>query len=327
MGQYLDFLLNGSPDHKVERRGDNTYQITAAVDGAQGYAKFDTIVRTADTRAAVEGFGVLKHPDSMHAGREFDFAVITVRENPRPFQPDPSQWSNTSNWDDAAVVPNRMFPQRNAALLDSSMGSQVFAPPPEQAVSIETVQPANSVATVDTPPGAGAGTAPREIKTTPVEAHSGAALEASGSLAANADVLRADRRAITTITQNLAANTSENQVIAQGLLQVTQAKIAELRDARLNDRETADLIQFLEWLARGLTELVENLDRAIADPSEPIFLGTAGEIARNLKLGLLDAVEKHRVKIWEVGALVGVGLFLSSLSGEKLSDILKILLK
>jgi hypothetical protein len=160
----------------------------------------------------------------------------------------------------------------------------------------------------------------------PGDAHSGTALERGGS-AANADPLRANRRVITTITENLVANTSGNRAIAQRLVQETEAKLAELRDARRNDDESARLIEFLEWLARELTRLLENLDRAIADPLEPIFLGRAAEIARTLKVGLLEAVEKHRVRIWEVGAVMGAGWFLTSLSGEKLSDILKILLK
>lgn len=175
---------------------------------------------------------------------------------------------------------------------------------------------------VNTPAGAIAGPAPGEIK---LEGRITGAFEGAGSLAANADVASAQRRVTTTITANLAANLPDNRAIAHGLLQVTQAKIAELREARLNDPETASLIKLLEWLAKGLTQLVENLDRAIAQPSEPMFLGTAGEIARNLKLGLLEAVEKHRIKVWEVGAAVGVACFLSSLSGERLSDILRIL--
>ena len=84
------------------------------------------------------------------------------------------------------------------------------------------------------------------------------------------------------------------------------------------------MIKFLEWLAQGLTQLVDNLDRAIAQPTEPMFLGTAADIARQLKLGLFEAIEQRRVRVWEVGAIVGVACFLSSLSGEKLASILKI---
>jgi hypothetical protein len=104
MGEYLDFLLKGSPDHVVESRGPNTFAITARHNTAEGYGKFDRVVRGADRRAAVEGFGVLKHPDSMTAGREFDLAIITVREtspHSPPLRPNPSLW--TTDFDDAAA--------------------------------------------------------------------------------------------------------------------------------------------------------------------------------------------------------------------------------
>jgi hypothetical protein len=110
-------------------------------------------------------------------------------------------------------------------------------------------------------------------------------------LAANAEVVRAEK----VIAQNLAANTAGNRAGAQAPLRATQVKITELRDARLNDPATEDLVEFLEWLAQGLTRLVDNLDRAIAQPAEPLFLGTAGDIAHELKLGLVEAVKKNAV--------------------------------
>jgi hypothetical protein len=142
-------------------------------------------------------------------------------------------------------------------------------------------------------------------------------LPLAADLTGNADVVAA-RRSV--IERNLAANTADNRAAAPALLQATQVKIAELHDARLNDPETADLIKFLEWLAQGLTRLLDNLDRAIAQPTEPVFLGTAADIAHQLKLGLLEAVKKNRVRVWEISAAVGAGCFLYSLSGEKLTD-------
>ena len=99
-----------------------------------------------------------------------------------------------------------------------------------------------------------------------------------------------------------------------------------MRDARRNDSETADLIEFLEWLAQGLTELGENIDRAIANPSEPMFLGAAGEIVQTLKRGLFEAVEKNRARVWEIGACIGTACFLSWLGGENLAHFLSALL-
>jgi hypothetical protein len=86
------------------------------------------------------------------------------------------------------------------------------------------------------------------------------------------------------------------------------------------------LIEFLKWLAIELSKIVENIERAIAQPgSEPMFLGMAGTIAYDLKLGLLAAVEKNRVKIWEGGAVVGAACLLAWLTGETPAEILRIL--
>jgi hypothetical protein len=81
MAKYLDLLLGASRFHKVEQRGANTFQITAANESVECSAMFDNIVRTAVARAAREGITVREHKDSMHPGREFDFAVITVPES------------------------------------------------------------------------------------------------------------------------------------------------------------------------------------------------------------------------------------------------------
>jgi hypothetical protein len=128
---------------------------------------------------------------------------------------------------------------------------------------------------------------------------------------------------VVTITRKLAANTIENRRAAQALLEATQAAIAELRDKRSNDPDTEELIDFLDWLAMGLSALVKNLDRAIAEPaSEPMFSGMAGKIAHQLQLGLIEAAEKHRVRVFEIGVLIGTACFLQWLSGESLAQLL-----
>ena len=58
-----------------------------------------------------------------------------------------------------------------------------------------------------------------------------------------------------------------------------------------------------------------------------MFLGTAGDIAHELKLGLLEAVKKNRVRVWEIGAAVGAACFVASLSDERVTAILKVLFK
>jgi hypothetical protein len=142
-------------------------------------------------------------------------------------------------------------------------------------------------------------------------------------------VVRGDVAAprIVTIEQNLRANLAESRDVAQVLLDATRTTIAELRDARRNDEAAAELIDFLEWLANGLADLVENLDRAIAEPaSEPMFLGTAGIIADSLHRGLLEFVEQKRVQIIQYSALTGVSWFLSAVTGTDFVQLLKLFL-
>ena len=129
-----------------------------------------------------------------------------------------------------------------------------------------------------------------------------------------------------TFGRGLAANTLENRRAAQALLEATRIAAVKLRDQRSNDPDTGELIDFLDWLATGLSELVKNLDLAIAEPaSEPMFLGLAGKIAHQLQLGLIEASEKHRAKVIEIGACIGTACFLHWLSGESLAQLLSTL--
>ena len=143
--------------------------------------------------------------------------------------------------------------------------------------------------TVNTPPGAVAGTAPREMKLETgkmsLEGHSvSAALAGAGGVTVNADALHGDRRAITTITQNLATNTFEIRDAVRALVQATQAQIKQLEEKRLNDPETAELIEFLKDRWQLNYQIVENIERAIAQPgSEPDVFRMAGTIAYDLK--------------------------------------------
>jgi hypothetical protein len=132
---------------------------------------------------------------------------------------------------------------------------------------------------------------------------------------------------VLSIGRNLAAHAVESRAAAQALHQATQHQIADLRDKRSNDPDVVELIDFLEWLATGLSQLAETLDRAIAQPGldEPMFLGNAAKIAEQLQLGLMEALEKNRVRIFEVGACVGTAVFLNWLGGESLAHFLSII--
>jgi hypothetical protein len=142
-------------------------------------------------------------------------------------------------------------------------------------------------------------------------------------------VVRGDVAAprIVTIEQNLLANLADSRDVVQVLLDATRTTIAKLREARRNDEAAAELIDFLEWLANGLADLLENLDRAIAEPvSERMFVGTAGIIADSLHRGLLEFVEQKRVQIIQYSALTGVSWFLSAVTGTDFVQLLKLFL-
>jgi hypothetical protein len=226
-------------------------------------------------------------------------SVSEPRESARPFQPDPSQWG-TSTWDDAAARIATSHSQRNDALLNSG-GSQVFPPPPQTTIQ---VPPTNSAATVDTPPGAIAGTAPHEMKletgkyaleggstnagadTAPSEIKSGAPgalrttskeavqLEArgqaqasgQGGLTANADVASAQRRVIAQFREN----PERAEMLGRAWATKIRQEIERLEGQRRNEPEWRDQIDFLRAIADALDNIVTAISEArrAATPKE-----------------------------------------------------------
>jgi hypothetical protein len=79
-----------------------------------------------------------------------------------------------------------------------------------------------------------------------------------------------------------------------------------------------------EKMAAGLAELADTLDAAISNATdgtpEPVFLGKAGEIARQLNLGLMEWLEENRALVIEVPiriSLFGLGVaFLHSIGAD-----------
>jgi hypothetical protein len=131
----------------------------------------------------------------------------------------------------------------------------------------------------------------------------------------------------TTILQNLGANTAQNNLsTAELMLKATQRQIDLLRGR--NDPDARDLIDFLEWLAKGLSELVSNLRSAVTQQGsgEPIFQGAAAKIAEDLYEGLMEAVKTHRVRIWEIAG-IGAVYYLASLAGLDPVHLLEKLVK
>jgi hypothetical protein len=66
----------------------------------------------------------------------------------------------------------------------------------------------------------------------------------------------------------------------------------------------------------GYSQLAQALDDAIskgrATRPEPAFLGLAGEIARHLRAGLIEALQHHRAKVLLVAG--GITLFASGIA-------------
>jgi hypothetical protein len=172
-------------------------------------------------------------------------SIKGLRDTPLPLKIAASI-PDTSTFDTAAAQIANMQPKMSNAVLSTAQGADPIAPqsatvPPTPApqATLETA-PMTPDTTVNTPPGAVAGTAPREMKLETgkmsLEGHSvSAALAGAGGVTVNADVLHGDRRAITTITQNLATNTFEIRDAVRALVQATQAQIKQLEEKRLND--------------------------------------------------------------------------------------------
>jgi len=237
------------------------------------------------------------------------------------------------------IAKRRQFPQPKKRNYPATAGgpivqdvqsvSDVFQGPPKIA-DVDGALPPQSVP-VSPEPSARTAPTPVSLEIGPDGTTAEARLEGAGRSTADADIRRArsePQLIIRTITDNLRANPIGNRDIAHSLFDATQAQLSELKEAGSNDPETRDLIDFLAWLAEGLERLTQNLSLAISQPDqEPMFNGLAGQIAYQLKTGLLEAVEKKRVRIWEYGGAVGTASFLWWLSGEKLTELLGILFK
>ena len=115
-----------------------------------------------------------------------------------------------------------------------------------------------------------------------------------------------------TLDQKLAQDPASIRDAVRDLVKAVQEQINHLNASKPNDPEGLtrhdNFVAFLETLARGLSELADALDQAIAAPADqqPMFLGMAGQITRQLKTGLEEFVEKNRTYI--AGYTVRIGL-------------------
>jgi chromosome segregation ATPase len=136
--------------------------------------------------------------------------------------------------------------------------------------------------------------------------------------------------AVARIERRLSESTGEWRDVARALSAAVRDQISELQRRKPNEEDQLpdfnDLIAFLETLEKKLAALADALDQATKEAGvEPMFLGKAAVIARQLDLGLMGFLEKHRVRIFETGALITVGYLCGGLSGDAV-EVLKMIL-
>jgi hypothetical protein len=121
--------------------------------------------------------------------------------------------------------------------------------------------------------------------------------------------------------------------VARALSAAVRDQLAELQRQKPNEEDRLpfynDLVAFLQKLGNELAALADALDQAAkSEPPEPIFLGNAAKIARQLELGFMEWLERDRVHIFRIGfgtaTLCAVGHFIGGLSPDAI-DLLKIL--
>jgi hypothetical protein len=153
----------------------------------------------------------------------------------------------------------------------------------------------------------------------PLPLQGAAAFAGAGTLVTDAQVGKAVGDTQRRPGQPLSDSPVEIREAARVLAQAVKDQIAELRAERRND--TAELIDFLEMMARELDKLVDALDRAIEERAkgsadqEHIFLGEAAKYAAQLKSALdesLPFIARFSIKI---GVVVAAAMFLQQVCG------------
>ena len=309
MAKYLDLLLGASRFHKVEQRGANTFQITAANDSVECSAMFDNIVRTAVARAAREGITVREHKDSTHPGREFDFAVITVPESAgvsakagapgqqdHPLPPaDPSLWGATSDWDDAAQ--NAVAQHERAAAVPSS-GDGGLIPPFEQVATVEH-NPSAGEAHIRVDRTLKSPTRGSSASTSPFDAYAQPSTKASATFRENAE--RAEK-------------------LARALSATIKGEIDRLKGERRNDPERQAEIDFLEFVSTTLDQIAAAIGaarQAVAPQDQEQKFAEAESLASSLAKACRVFAERNYDRVIDYGgysALTCLGTLLFTIA-------------
>jgi hypothetical protein len=113
---------------------------------------------------------------------------------------------------------------------------------------------------------------------------------------------------------SLLEHPAEIREAARALSKAIADQIGQLNASKPNDAESLakqnDFVAFLEMIATGLNHLADALDQAIATGTngslEPIFLGRAGEIAKQLSTTVKEGLERHRTYIADCAIRFGV---------------------
>jgi hypothetical protein len=172
-----------------------------------------------------------------------------------------------------------------------------------------------------------------------VEHDRDASKEVQGSIKNNASTdLGVDRVGKATTSDNargferyLRERAGEICEAARGLCSAIADQIDHLNASKPNDpgrlTQQNELIAFLKTIADGLESLADTLDRSIAAGTraspEPILLGKAGDIARNLSDAVLDGLERNRDYIVDCAikfSVFGCGFMFLGSSGKRVGD-------
>jgi hypothetical protein len=118
--------------------------------------------------------------------------------------------------------------------------------------------------------------------------------------------------------QRLSGRTTEIRDAARNLADAVNDQIHHMRASKPNDVASLakhnEFIAFLEKLAEGLSNLADALDEAISagttDTPEPVLLGKAGDIARQLGTDVAAWVQENRTNL--VDCTMRMGVFLTA---------------
>jgi hypothetical protein len=178
---------------------------------------------------------------------------------------------------------------------------QVFRPMASELrryLSERLISAAPTIETVRASPDPTASTSPVQVG---LEAHTKIGSQASLDLG----VTRAasfSTDAASTFPTRLSEHPADIVATARSLSTAIAEQIAQLNASKPNDpdrlTQQSDFITFLESIARGLDDLADLLNQAIAAGSqsspEPILVGKAGEIAKELGAAVKEGLQRHR---------------------------------